>query len=251
MSAAVSAAPMRSAYEPIAGERAEEGLGGHGVAPEFDVEEHHRTERAEQPVVVLRGVLEHLLHRARRAGSEHDTTRREGEQAVLADRVGEVLGDVGGELVGRLVPVEPRRHGQARGSIREGVTNRPAGGEVVHRTMRKSVATASNSQRGVERARHPPGRATRRDWRPPSAPGPPPVATCHPVDGTSNGRVRRPRGTSHRSAATRGRPSPRRRRGRPADAPRACRRRHDRGGASPSASRIDGEVPAGARHAQR
>ena len=82
------------------------------------VEEHHGAP-AEHLVGVLGGVLEDLLHGPRVPGREDDAAGGDREQPVLADAVGEVLGDVRGELADRLALVRPRRDGEALGPRRE------------------------------------------------------------------------------------------------------------------------------------
>src|SRR5204862_6015938 len=71
----------------------ERGLAAVGLAPE----QHHRAAAADA-VGVLRRVLEQLLGRTGTSGCEHDAGHRDREEAVLADRVGEVLRDVRREL---------------------------------------------------------------------------------------------------------------------------------------------------------
>src|SRR4051794_14858896 len=77
----------------VAQDLEERGVASPGVA----AQQHHRAAAAD-PVRVLRRVLEQLLRGARTSGCEHDAGDRDRDEAVLADRVGEVLGDVGGEL---------------------------------------------------------------------------------------------------------------------------------------------------------
>ena len=75
-------------------------------------EEDHRAAERERRVVILREIHEHLLERPRAPGREHHTSERDGEQAILADAVGEVLGDVRAEQVAWLVTIEPGRDRQ-------------------------------------------------------------------------------------------------------------------------------------------
>src|SRR4051812_45186291 len=82
------------------------------AAPRLATEQDHRAAAAD-PVRVLGRVLEQLLSGAGAAGEVDDAADRDRHEAVLADRVGEVLGHVRGELPDRLAGVEPRGHRQA------------------------------------------------------------------------------------------------------------------------------------------
>ena len=81
--------------------------------PVVDVEKHHGTHLAERLVVVLGGVLEDLLDRARATGSKHHTSQGDGQQAIFTDAVGEIFGDLGGKNVWGFVAVMPGRYTQA------------------------------------------------------------------------------------------------------------------------------------------
>ena len=132
-------------------------------------DEHHRRDGGLGGVVVLAGVLEDLLHGARRAGQEHDPRVADLQQDRLAEGVAEVLRDRGGEDVRRLVTVEPGRDPERRDVAqgrrptgRRRPTRRPTGGTTGRPRARSSasVSAASGSPR----------EAAHRGWPPPSLP---------------------------------------------------------------------------------
>ena len=154
-----SAKPSRSACRSSAGYRPVSRSSAR-------VEERHRA-AAEHARGVLGAVLEDLLHRAGAAGREHDAGRGDGQQAVLADAVREVLRDVGGEQADRLARGHPRGDRQAVAARRE------ARAEVVRdapcsRPGPRARAARRRARPRRRRARRPSGRrGRRRGSRPP------------------------------------------------------------------------------------
>jgi len=95
-------------------QRLQEGRGRQLLCPVGLAEENHRAERVGGAAVIIPdAVLEDFLQRAGLAGREDDAVRGERDQAVLADAVLKILGDVDGERRRRLVPVIPGRQGEA------------------------------------------------------------------------------------------------------------------------------------------
>src|SRR5439155_24520250 len=86
---------------------------GVGALEEVTSEEHHRAANFVQRQAVLRRVREDLFGGPRTARGIHHSGASDREQPVLADAVGEVLGDVRGEGAGGLVDVDPGWNAQA------------------------------------------------------------------------------------------------------------------------------------------
>ena len=65
--------------------------------------------------MVLYGFLKDFLHGSCTAWRVDDTSLGDGEDAVFADAVVEILGDMGGEGCGRFMPIQPCRYTEAYG----------------------------------------------------------------------------------------------------------------------------------------
>ena len=219
-----------------------------GLGPVRAADEHHRRDRVRGGVVVLAGVLEDLLHRPGRAGQEHDAGVADLQQDRFPGGVAEVLRDRGGEHVGRLVAVEPRRH---RPGCRDRSTPWTTAERLARPLRRRTAGTtgtpASEPTAVARSSRDEPAR------RPPRlaasiAPGPPPVATTcvlpeHPAQPRGVG-VRR-RGAVGRRAHPSRRPGGAREARR--SGPRRWRGRAAPGRASPSGSAAPWRPGVGAR----
>ena len=83
------------------------------LAPIFTVKENHRTLIPECTIVVLRSILKYLLHCTGTSRRVYYTTLCNGQQAILAYAVIEVLCNVGSERCCRLVTIEPCRDSNA------------------------------------------------------------------------------------------------------------------------------------------
>ena len=84
-------------------------IDGEFLTPIFTVKKNHRTFIAECTVVVLRGILKHLLQRAGTAGRVDYTTLCNGQQAIFAYTVVEILCYMGCKRSCRLVSIESGR----------------------------------------------------------------------------------------------------------------------------------------------
>ena len=174
------------------------------VRPVPDADQNHRGDLAGVGgVEVLGQRLEHLLHRAGLAGEVDDAAPAAVQQSVLAQRVGEVLGDPRGEQVARLVAVEPGRDAQTPDRPRPAASGRAPGGRSSPtgrgRTGRSAPRPAAPAPR-----RRPPATDSgrRRGCRPPSRPARRRSAPCgRPWSARRRAaphrRTRRPCGARH------------------------------------------------------
>ena len=146
------------------------GQAGTLVGPVGATDQHHRRDRGLVGVVVLAGVLEHLLDRPARARQEDDAGVADLQQDRLTLGVAHVLGDRGGQHVGRFVAVEPGRDAQRVGAAGIPLAYREGGPHprIDRRPERRDLG--QEVERVVQRRASPMPRGRRRGWRPPSRP---------------------------------------------------------------------------------
>ena len=160
-------------HRPAAGEPSQQRPGRHLLGPVRAADQHHRRHRRRVGVVVLAGVLEDLLHRAARAGQEHDAGVALLQQDRLAGGVVEVLGDRGRERRSAArarsatsgCPASRRRRPARRDRVERRPRPRP------DRRPERRAPRRARDRRRRRRPSSPVARARRRGWPPPWRPG--------------------------------------------------------------------------------